>query len=64
MKDELKKYSYDSLQPIFEEGKNMGWNEAVEEIRLQRYAAEEGGDVTAVEVLTKTLNKLSKKGII
>lgn len=64
MKDELKKYSYDSLNGLLESGKDQGWNEAIEEIRLQRYAAEEGGDVTTVEVLTKLLNTLAKKGII
>jgi len=64
MKPELQKYSYDSLSGVLQEGKNLGWNEAIEEIRLQRYAAEEGGDLDGVEVLTKLLNKLAKKGII
>lgn len=45
----------------YEDGRNYGWNEAVEILRLLRYAAEEGADPTGVEYYTKAINKLSKK---
>ncbi len=44
-------------------GRDQGWNEAIEELRLYRYAAKVGGDMTAVEEITKVLQKLAKKGI-
>jgi len=44
-------------------GRDQGWNEAIEELRLYRYAAKEGGDMTALEEITKILNRLARKGL-
>lgn len=63
MKPDHEKFSYDNLTNLVDEGKNLGWNEALEEIRLMRYAKEESADPIAVDVLTELLGKLAKKGI-
>lgn len=44
-----------------DDGRNYGWNEALEVIRLLRYAKEEAGDPVAVEALTEALKKLKEK---
>lgn len=50
------------LKDAFDDGKNMGWNEAIEEIRLLRYAKEESADPVAVDILTGLLGGLAMKG--
>lgn len=44
-----------------DDGRNYGWNEALEVIRLLRYAKEEEGDMDAVGVLTQAIKKLKEK---
>lgn len=44
-----------------DDGRNYGWNEALEIVRLLRYAKEEAGDPVAVEALTEALKKLKEK---
>lgn len=47
----------------FDAGRNYGWNEAMEKMRLLRYAAEEAADPLEVEILTKTIKKMASKGV-
>lgn len=51
----------ESERNAYEDGRNYGWNEAVEILRLLRYASEEGADPIGVEYYTKAIKKLSKK---
>lgn len=61
LKSALDKYRYDALKPLFDEGREYGRQDIIEEIRLLRYAKEESADPLAVETLTELLNKLQKK---
>jgi len=45
----------------YDDGRNYGWNEALEVIRLLRYAKEEAGDMDAVGVLTQAIKRLIEK---
>lgn len=44
----------------YDEGRNYGWNEAVEILTLLRYACEEGADPIGVEYYTKAIKKLKE----
>lgn len=50
-----------TYQDGYDDGINYGWNEAVETLRLLRYAKEEAGDMDSVQVLTEALKKMTKK---
>lgn len=63
LKSALDKYRYDALKPLFDEGREYGHQDVIEEIRLLRFAKEESADPLAVETLTELLNKLKTKGI-
>lgn len=48
-------------QDGYGDGINYGWNEAIETLRLLRYAKEEAGDMDSVQVLTEALKKMAEK---